>query len=60
MKLWESIAGFCQDSASVRRIFQTQSGSDERVTKDSSINSCEIRANSPYESDCSGMTDLSV
>ena len=58
MKLWDGIAGFCRDSASVPRVFETQSGS-ENFTEDSSTELCDIEADSsPYKSDCSGMTDL--
>ena len=53
------IAGFCRDSASVLRVFQTQSGSDytseTEVTK-----SCNISDNSPYKTDCSDLTDLKM
>ena len=43
---WGATTGFCQDSASVMRVFQTQSGSDSRDDNDMKI--CDIEANSPY------------
>ena len=46
-------AGFCQDSAGEIRIFQTQSGSEYTEEKES----CNITADSPYETDCNGLTD---
>ena len=48
------ISGFCQDSASVMRVFQTQSGSEYSGTSDNdednndNIKICDIEANSPY------------
>ena len=53
---WEDdtvIAGFCRDSASETRIFQTQSGSEYVEEKES----CNITAYSPYETDCNSLTD---
>ena len=47
------IAGFCRDSASKMRLFQTQSGSEYAEEKES----CNTTANSPYETDCNGLTD---
>jgi hypothetical protein len=44
--------GFCQDSASVIRVFQTQSGSDYGATDDNGDNNnvkkCDIKADSMY------------
>ena len=47
------IAGFCQDSASVIRVFQTQSGSEYTSDK---LEFCDITTNnSPYRPDCNGL-----
>ena len=44
--------GFCQDSASVIRIFQTQSGSDiARRDHSNNMEICDIKATSPYTVD---------
>ena len=47
------IIGFCRDSASEKRIFQTQSGSEYTEEKET----CSITNNSPYETDCNELTD---
>ena len=53
------IAGFCRDSASVLRVFQTQSGSD--YTSETEVTKfCNIRDNSPYQTDCSDLTALKM
>ena len=52
------IAGFCRDSASVIREFQTAlPGSESTNNPD---NYCSINANSPYKSDCDDLTDLKM
>ena len=43
---WGGATGFCQDSASVIRVFQTQSGSD--IARGDHSNICDIKATSPY------------
>jgi hypothetical protein len=48
------IAGFCRDSASEMRVFQTQSGS-EYCTEEKEF--CDISTNSPYKTDCNDLTD---
>lgn len=53
------IAGFCRDSASVLRVFQTQSGSD--YTSETEVTKfCDIMDDSPYKTDCSDLTDLKM
>ena len=49
-----AIAGFCQDSASVVRVFQTQSGSEYTEEKEF----CDTKADSPYRTNCNISTDL--
>lgn len=51
------IAGFCRDSTSVIRQFQTQSGSESISDTD---DHCVIDADSPYKSDCGDLTDLKM
>ena len=47
---WGAATGFCQDSASVIRVFQTQSGSDIARARGDNNNMkiCDIEANSSY------------
>ena len=62
---WDSIAGFCRDSASVIRVFQTQSGSEYGASDNEDNNNieiCDINANSPYATNnhCDDLTDLKM
>ena len=46
---WGAATGFCQDSASVIRVFQTQSGSEYGTSdNDGNMKNCDIKANTPY------------
>ena len=55
-----AIAGFCGDSASVIRVFQTQSGSEYTNDTENRLDSCNIQADSPYRSDCNDLMDLKM
>ena len=58
-----TIAGFCQDSASVARIFQTQSGSEyyaNDADKNETNEICNIQAESPYRYNCSALRRLKM
>ena len=47
---WDGTNRYCQNSASVARVFRTQSGSEYNANdhKDSNMKTCDIKANSLY------------